>query len=164
MLIPYSAYGVATSTSNGPWSTSEAVGAAGADVLTRAIVSRTGLFALSNEETLYFRALQDSDGARFDGACRYRVIGDAPQARWWSVTIYGPDNYLIETPENRYSIGSNDGDGTIDFAIARDAEGLRLPVTDGPFSLTLRLYNPAAAVYENVATTPLPAIIREACS
>ncbi|MGD1884800.1 MAG: DUF1214 domain-containing protein [Paracoccaceae bacterium] len=163
LWIPNTAYGVVTSIKNGSWSTSEAVGTAQAGVLTRAIVARTGLFALSKEETIYYRAVEDSDGVPFDGACRYRVIGDAPQARWWSITIYGADNYLIETPENRYSIGSKDVGGTIDFAIAGDAEGLWLPVADGPFSLTMRLYNPVAAVYENLATTPLPAIIREGC-
>lgn len=161
--MPQNAFGIATPTKNGSWTTSEAVGSTNAGIFTRAAVARTGLFALAKDETLYFRAIEDSEGARLVGACSYRVLGEAPAARWWSITIYGADNYLIETEENRYSIGSNDVGSAINFVISQESEGVWLPVADGPFSLTLRLYNPEAAVYENLAATPLPKIIREVC-
>ena len=154
---------------NGPWTTSLAAGGVGADMYTRDYVAVTGLLALSKEETIYFGADKDSTGAALDGHCTYRIEGHDPDARWWSITLYARDNYLIPNPSNRYSVSQTN--------VVRNAEGawiVRLSSTEEPnnwiatspdgFQITLRLYNPGEAVRKDPATAPLPSIVKEACT
>ena len=39
-----------------------------------------------------------------DGDCRYEIAGRDPDTRWWSVTAYGADDFLIPNSANRYSM------------------------------------------------------------
>ena len=157
---------------NGPWATNTKIGTAAADPWTRAAVAIAGLLALSPEETLYFTAFTDAAGAPLRSSHCYRITGRDPSARWWSITAYGADHYLIPNPENRWSISktsvARDADGGFTIAAGRSAPapnplpiGTREP--DAPFSLTLRLYQPTPEVAAAPATTPLPAIEAEAC-
>ena len=50
---------------SGPWQTSMVTGSSDADPWTRAQVARRGLLALAPEETLYYNATTDSEGAYF---------------------------------------------------------------------------------------------------
>lgn len=156
--------GGAANIQNGPWRTSDRYGAPNADLLTRAIVARVGLFALSRKETIYYSARTDSTGAPLDGACQYRVIGPVPAARWWSITAYGANHYLIASEDGRYSVGVRDMPANeIDFVIAHRTQGALSPPLKGPFSLTMRIYDPSPATYENLSDAPLPDIVREGC-
>lgn len=158
------------STRNGPWRTSITTGSAAANPWQRAAVALAGLYALSPQEAVYFTAFTDSSGAALRGECRYRVQGQIPSARWWSVTVYGADHYLVPNPEHRYAQSAGTlparADGSIDIAVAADASGpgtLPSPAS-GPYSLTLRLYNPPAGMLSALATTPLPRIVPEGCA
>jgi hypothetical protein len=93
--------------SNGPWRTSLSTGSADSDLYTRASVALHGLLALNRSETIYYTAATDSSGAVLDGACAYDIVGRDPDARWWSITAYGSDDYLIPNPVDRYSISKN---------------------------------------------------------
>lgn len=157
---------------NGPWTTNLAIGSAAADPWTRASVAIAGLFALSREETLYFTAFTDSHGVPLRSSRCYRIAGRDPGARWWSITAYGADHYLIANPENRYSVSMHgvvrDADGGFAIYAGRAAPAPNpLPIgareADAPFSLTLRLYNPSPEAVAAPATTPLPGIETEAC-
>lgn len=157
---------------NGPWATNTTIGSAAADPWTRASVAVAGLLALSREETLYFTASTDSAGMPLRSARCYRIAGHDPAARWWSITAYGPDHFLIANPENRFSISktqvSRDPDGTFVISAGMPAPApnplpLGVREADAPFSLTLRLYNPAPEAAAAPATTPLPSIEAEAC-
>lgn len=157
---------------NGPWATNTAIGSAAADPWTRASVAVAGLLALSRKETLYFTASTDSAGMPLRSARCYRIAGRDPAARWWSISAYGADHFLIANPESRFSVSKTQ--------VARDPEGAfvisagssapapnPLPIgareADAPFSLTLRLYNPTPEASAAPATTPLPSIEAEAC-
>jgi hypothetical protein len=154
---------------NGPWTTSLTTGGTDADMYTRDFVALTGLFALNKDETIYFGANGDSAGAPLDGHCTYRIEGRDPDTRWWSVTLYGKDNFLIPNPSNRYSVSQSN--------VVRAADGsfvIRISTTEEPnnwiaaspdgFQITLRLYNPGASVKTNPATAVLPSIVKEACT
>lgn len=154
---------------NGPWTTSLATGGAGADMYTRAFVALTGLLALNKNETIYFGAQKDSAGEPLDGHCSYRIEGRDPDTRWWSITLYGGDDFLIPNPANRYSVSQTNvvraADGAFVIRLSTVEEtGNWIATSPEGFQITLRLYNPGALVKDNPATTPLPAIVKEACT
>jgi len=152
---------------NGPWRTNLAVGSNQADPYTRAWVAVHGLLALNSSETIYLHAYNDSSGQLFNGDNVYRIEGKAPDARWWSITLYGADDFLITNEISRYSYGSNtvtfDKDGKFTIYISKTQKpGDWLPLGDQKtFSLSLRLYNPGESVRKNPATVELPRIVKE---
>ena len=154
---------------NGPWTTSLATGGVKADQYTRAYVALTGLLALNKDETIYFGANKDSAGEALDGHCTYRMEGSDPDARWWSITLYGADNFLIPNAANRFSISKNSVTRTADGAFvirlsSVEETGNWIATAPDGFQITLRLYNPGPTVKENPGAAPLPSIVKEACT
>jgi hypothetical protein len=158
-----------TAIRNGPWRTSITTGRSEANLYERAAVAIAGLYALAPAETVYYTAFADSDGQPLDGRCDYRVTGRALPSRWWSLTMYGADSYLVANAAGIYSRHASnlalDADGGYAVAVSAHAkQGNWLPApAQGAFSITLRLYNPAPAVYDNLTTIARPAIARESC-
>jgi hypothetical protein len=153
---------------NGPWKTSLTTGSSEGGMYQRASVAVHGLLALNRSETIYYTANTDSAGARLSGACTYLVVGRDPPTRWWSITAYGADDYLIANPAGRYSVSMNSvqraGDGTFRVTVAKAGSGANwIPPGDGPFSLSIRLYNPDAKVAADPAHVVLPIITKEGC-
>ena len=135
----------------------------------RALVARTGLFALNKSETIYFVSDTDGNGQPLHSNCDYRIEGQDIQTRWWSITAYGADHFLIANEKTRYSFNGQDviraSDGTYRILMSSTAQsGNWLPTgNQEQLYLALRLYNPQPAVYENPAGLELPQIIREEC-
>ncbi len=154
----------------GPWRTSPATGSENAGPTLRAIIAANGLLALTHKEAIYFVAATDSSGSFLSGSCRYRVEGRDPDARWWSLTVYGLDRFLIPNPAKRYSAsGANvtrDAQGrfTIRLASAAQAGNWIFVVPGHQFLLNLRAYNPSPAMLANPGGAELPSIIREGCA
>lgn len=161
----------AQSVANGAWRTSAHVGAASADPSLRAVVALTGLLALNQSETIYYTAMTDDAGAPLRSECTYRVEGTDPAARWWSITAYAADSYLIPNPEKAYSVDRTrvrrDGDGRFRIRVGGppgDANHIATGAPGEDISLTLRLYHPDAGVAADLAGTPLPTIHAEGCA
>jgi hypothetical protein len=154
---------------NGAWRTNLAIGSSGAGMYTRALVAKTGLFALNKSETIYFIADIDDSGRPLNSGCDYRIEGQDIDARWWSITVYGEDHFLIANPKNRYSFNGRDvmrnADRTYRILMsATPKAGNWLPAgNQNQLYLALRLYNPAPSVYQNPAGVELPRIIMERC-
>jgi hypothetical protein len=160
---------------DGPWHTSLDIGSKAGGALLRARVALHGLFALGRKETVYYSATTDSDGTPLSGDCSYRINGRDPKARWWSMTAYGADDFLIPNRWHIYSISrsalvrKHDGRfvGWISPRRPKDDKDKDLPnwipVSDAPFSLTLRLYNPDADVVAAPTRAGLPQIKRWSC-
>ncbi|MEP0070005.1 DUF1214 domain-containing protein [Pyruvatibacter sp.] len=157
---------------NGPWYTSTAIGSAASDPYTRAQIALTGLLALNKSEAVYFTATQDDDGRPLSGACTYEVTGRNLAARWWSITAYGSDHYLMNNKQERFSY--NVASLGLRFApiakwrinvSASEQQSNWLPVKKNDFfSLTLRLYNPSAQIVGNLENVGLPEIKRMSCT
>lgn len=153
---------------NGPWITNLAAGGPDADIYTRTNIAITGLLALNKDETIYYNATTDSAGDALVGTCTYRLEGRDPEARWWSATVYGDDHFLIDTPTKRYSISKTsvvraaDQSFVVRLSTSEEANNWIAIPPDG-FQVTLRLYNPGAAVKDDPANAPLPAIVKEGC-
>jgi hypothetical protein len=153
---------------DGPWHTSLNTGSSEGGPYLRARIAVHGLLALSREETVYYTTLSDSDGAALDGNCVYHLEGHDPPTRWWSITTYGADDFLIPNDANRYSASMNslarDADGSFKVTLSKaKAEGDWIPVAPGRFHLTVRLYNPQADVIADPAHVALPAIKKAGC-
>jgi len=154
---------------NGPWRTSLAVGSPRAGMYLRAWVALNGLFALNKTETVYFFADTDEDGQSLRSVCDYRVEGRDIAARWWSITVYGADNYLIPNTAMRYAFNgrniAKNADGRYTILMSSTPRtGNWLPSgNQDQLHLALRLYNPLPEVYQKPAELELPRIIKEAC-
>jgi hypothetical protein len=154
--------------SDGPWQTSLLTGSSEGGPYLRALIAVHGLLALGREETIYYTAARDSDGDVLDGNCSYQLEGRDPPTRWWSITAYGADDFLIPNTADLYSVSMNSvarrDDGTFVVTLSqRPAEGNWIPVGPGPFNLTARLYNPQADVVADPAQVALPAIKKAIC-
>jgi hypothetical protein len=154
--------------SDGPWSTSLDTGSSEGDLYLRARIAVHGLLALSREETVYYSTLRDGDGADLLGNCSYRLEGRDPPARWWSITAYGADDFLIPNDANLYSVSKNsiarEADGSFAVTLSNaKADGNWIPIAPGRFNLTIRLYNPTHDVIADPAHVALPTIRKETC-
>ncbi|HEY1708054.1 MAG TPA: DUF1214 domain-containing protein [Rhizomicrobium sp.] len=153
---------------DGPWRTSLEAGSNEGNMYLRAAVAVHGFLALNRHETMYYTANTDSEGVRLDSRCTYRVKGNDPKTRWWSITAYGIDDYLIPNAQHRYSVSKNsvarDPDGSFSVMLSRNDGGENwIPLVRGLFSISLRLYNPDPGVAADPAHVVLPIIEREVC-
>ena len=158
---------------NGPWHSPENAGTDRADPGTRAVIALRGLLALPASEAVYFNAAVDSDGRPLKGSCNYRVTGGALPTRWWTLTAYDADGYLIPNRDHLYSVGSaamsplEKGNWTVSIGPkppATDASRWVATEEDAPFELTLRAYHPKPALLADRAHIALPKIVREGCA
>ena len=148
----------------GPWQTSLVTGGADADMYTRTQVALTGLLALNRSETTYFVATRDDAGRPLRARCDYDVSGASIDARWWSITAYADDNFLIENPADRFSFNINtarpEPDGRFALALGpRQRVGNWLPTGEtGGFNLLIRAYNPSSEFTSDPKNAKLPEI------
>ncbi|HTZ34836.1 MAG TPA: DUF1254 domain-containing protein [Stellaceae bacterium] len=149
-----------------------AVGDFGTDYLLRAQCALAGLGLLPREEAMYFTTATDAGGAPLDGRSRYvlrfRPDGLPPVDAFWSLTVYRTDEsnrrWLVPNAIGRYSIGSHTpalrrrADGGLEIAIQEEAPDAGtenwLPAPRGPFMLTLRAYQPHAALLDGDYAIP----------
>lgn len=165
--------GLGSDVSVGPWETDLTIGSTQADPYTRARVAVAGLLALNRNETIYFTAGRDDAGDKLRASCSYKITGVDPLARWWSITLYGEDHYLVPNPQNRYSVGGEtvqrNADGSFVISVGPEETGGNwIPTGDGQngdtFTLTLRLYNPDEKAARDPGGISLPQIAKEACT
>ena len=159
---------------NGEWQTNVNMGSPDASSYLRAAIAAKGLMALRREEVIYFYVERDADGDALTADCDYELVGLPPDAHWWSVTVYGEDNFLIDNDWDLYSASGSSlalkDDGSFSIRLSAEQQpGNWIPTVGSDssagsgFNLTLRLYNPSEDVYSNLATTPLPRIARMGC-
>ncbi|MBO6633701.1 DUF1214 domain-containing protein [Parvibaculum sp.] len=172
VILVLRAGGLGNEVTVGPWETSLVTGSSQADPYTRARVAIGGLLALNRSETIYFTAPRDDAGDTLRVSCSYKVIGSDLPARWWSITLYGEDHYLVSNLQDRYSFGgetvAREKDGSFVITVSPDeTDGNWIPTGGGQngdtFTLTLRLYNPDERAAQNPGGIVLPRIAKEAC-
>lgn len=140
------------------------------DPYARAILARTGEIPLALGEGIALVAEVDGDGRPLDAACRYRIAGLTPAARYWTLTLYGPDGRPVRTPLERSGFTSSevlrDAEGRFEIAIARmpqPGNWLQAPEA-GRLRAILRLYDtPVAGSLSWLDPGSLPAVRREGC-
>jgi hypothetical protein len=134
----------------------------------RAAVAVWGLGANPPEESLYPTCSTDVNGEALTGSRRYRIHfepGQSPPVRaFWSLTAYDLQGYTVANDLRRYAVGDLTGlvvndDGSCDVYLAHSALSDEwgpnwLPVPDGRFVLTLRLYLPERSVFDRSWNPP----------
>lgn len=132
------------------------IGSYGTNYQLRALLALIGLGANLNADASYPNCQVDVDGNKLNGQNKYVIHFDKDQTppvnAFWSLTMYGPDELLVDNPINRYVLGDRspmkfNADGSLDIYIqherpGKDKEANWLPAPDGPFSVTMRLYWP----------------------
>jgi hypothetical protein len=148
-------------TDNG-WSVAPNIGTYGTDYALRANTAKVVFGANLPQDTLY--ALRTG----IDAGGRYRLRfapGQLPPAdAFWSISVYGPDQYFVANPANLYAVGHETPvvpgpDGTVDIAIQSTRPevpaGNWLPIpTSGKFTLAMRLYAPRKAALDGTWRPP----------
>ncbi|MCX5497623.1 DUF1214 domain-containing protein [Kaistia dalseonensis] len=153
----------------GEWTAWPDSGSANADPYTEAMLARSGEVPLGSGEGLAFTAEADRNGARLSGRCSYRIVGQTPAARLWTLTAYDGDGHLMENPANRTGFHSREilrrEDGSFVIQVSPHVEpGNWLPVeTDRALRLVLRIYD-TPLTSGGVGDAILPSIERVSCS
>ncbi len=141
----------------------------GFDYLSRAIVEANGFLINQPEEAVYPGSLADSKGDPFAGSKKYRIVfpagGLPPHDAFWSLNAYDARTVdLIPNPIRRYGISDSStklvkrSDGAVEIRVQREQPKEKdvnwLPVGDGPFFLTFRIYQPRPEVLDGRYTLP----------
>lgn len=140
----------------------------------RAVVSQVGFGANKGEYAVYQNASRDAEQRLYTSDHLYKITFPAddlpPVNAFWSLTVYGSDGFLAENqaPEvlgfERHSVGSNsnaeynpDGSLTVYFSHL-PPEGVPmanwLPVPDGEYQVTMRLYDPGESILNGTWQAP----------
>ncbi len=150
---------------NGSWRGHNLVDV-GKEKLLTARIAVTALYALRPDETLYLIAREDDQGRLLFSEHDYIIKGVPIASRYWSITLYGEDFFLMPNEINRYNFNMRNlhYESDSSFAIhisSKKEEGNWLPSGNkGKFCLALRLYLPEKKLYDSIKTVHLPSIQR----
>ncbi|MDW3646494.1 MAG: DUF1214 domain-containing protein [Bacteroidia bacterium] len=150
---------------NGPWRFAPKMDLA-ENQYQRALIARVGLFALLESEVLYYALTEDENGDPLSSDHIYELTGESFDARYWSFTLYGEDDFLIPNEEKRFTLNEvnmvfeDSLKNSYQFYLSQEAYGKNwIPSGDAvEMSLLLRLYNPSPDIYERAGEISLPQI------
>ncbi len=141
-----------------------------ADPYSRARFSRDSDLALGRAEGLVFTARRDDGGDILLRECAYRIEGEMPPARFWTLSARDAGNGVIRIGGGRSpALHSQALLRRPDNSVAVTVSGRPAPENwlaldgAGPFSLALTLYDTAIASSARIAEVELPRIVREGC-
>ena len=144
-------------------------------IYTRAAVAAAGTFASKKPEQAYYQTEIDIEDQPLNGNCLYRLSGEDIESRWWSITAYANDGFLIENTEKLYSYNSetinynaNGGFeiyflGDNDFITDVSNENWLRVNQDENFNISLRIYYPGEEFFSNLRRVNLPIIEKVKC-
>lgn len=143
----------------------------GTDYFTRTAVARSNILVNAPIETKYYYQDLDVNGARLNGANRYRVTFTKDQTPpvngFWSLTLYNEYHFFSPNAIRRYSVGTKNkdlklaADGSLTICVQADepndsvqrANWLPAP-KNADFSLYMRAYGPKTPVVDGSWTPP----------
>lgn len=157
----------------GSWRAYPKAGTAEADPYSVAIYTRGAVVPLASGEGLALVAREDRSGHLLDPTCIYRISGQTPTARLWTMTATDGDGHLVETRPGRVHLDSQNllrnPDGSFEINAASEPHsGNWLPLaasanaSDG-MRFVLRLYDAPVTTGAALDGITLPVIERLGC-
>ena len=155
----------------GPWEAFPALHTADADPYAKSHRARAGRLLYGTAEGLVFSAAEDSGGTRLAGGCSYRIHGQTPPARLWTLFAAGEDGKPLGGPPglpaaiNSWTV-LREADSSFSVTVSRDAVSgnwLALPPSAERFRLVLTLLDSPAAGNSGLIDLSMPAIDKIGC-
>lgn len=152
----------------GAWTAFPNIGSPDADPYSRARTSREGILALGSAEGIAFTATTDSAGDTLRSECSYRIEGDVPASRFWTL-VATTDQPAEENPQrlpalNSLSILRRPDNSFAITAAAHPADGNWLAISGGgPMSLLLTVYDTNIASGSEFTEISMPDIKSIGC-
>lgn len=154
----------------GPWVANPSAGAPDADPYSKARLAKIGNLTLGLGEGVQFTADRDAAGRPLRRECQYRLAGQTPAARVWTIAPYSQEGRLIQPGSGRVAwLTSNNlmraEDNSFAIAVgprARAGNWLATAGT-GPLVLSLSLYDTPVSAASGVANVELPELTLETC-
>ena len=155
----------------GAWTAFPDIGTPEADPYTNARVAREGVLALGRAEGLAFVAAHDSADQPLLRECAYRIEGNLPVARFW--TLYAADQSLdfIRTGKLRpaalqsYQVLRRPDNSVLVDASRSPAPGNWLITSgEGPMYFVLTFYDTPIASSTGLSGIELPRIVPRGCN
>lgn len=154
----------------GQWTAWPKAGSRDADPYTRARMAALGEVPLGAAEGIAFHGRQDQDGNPLLLECTYRLQGETPNARFWTLSAQGKDSRSLRNDSGRVSATHSRrllfrADGTFDLSVGPAAQPGNWMETSGqgPFELVLRLYDSQFSGSSDLATPRMPSIRLMGC-
>ncbi|MBO9097805.1 MULTISPECIES: DUF1214 domain-containing protein [unclassified Rhizobium] len=154
----------------GAWQAFPALHTADADPYAKSHRARDGRLLYGTAEGLEFTAGDDDGHDRLSAGCRYRISGQTPPARLWTLFSVAPDGkQLAAQPGRPAAINSwnvlRDSDSSFSIVVSKDAAAgnwLALPPA-GNFKLVLTLLDTPAAGSAGLIDLSMPKVEKIGC-
>lgn len=154
----------------GAWEAFPEIGTGAADPYARAHRSISGTLLYGTAEGLVFTATTDDAGNRLDSHCDYRIFGQMPHARLWTLHATDVQGRALRSAEGRPDALVSTGvlrmppHGTV-IDVSQQPQPynwLALPPATG-FRLVLTLLDTPAGTSADLAGTDMPRIEKAGC-
>jgi len=154
----------------GAWQAWPNAGTLEVDPYSRARLARNGEIPLGSGEGLMLLALEDDRGGPLVANCEYRIAGQTPPARLWTVTIEDEDGRVVPAPDGLAALSSDvllrQPDGSFEIVLARAPRAGNWISTESAtrFRIVVRLYDTTARTGTALTTLSMPRIVRDRCA
>jgi len=154
----------------GAWQAFPEMQTADADPYAKSHRARAGRLLYGTAEGLVFTASDDDSRARLTASCSYRISGQTPPARLWTLFIAGNDGQPIEAGAGRPStinswVVLRNPDSSFSITVSPNAQAgnwLALPAT-GNFRLVWTLLDSPAASSSGLIDLTMPKLEKIGC-
>jgi hypothetical protein len=154
----------------GAWQAFPEMQTADADPYAKSHRARAGRLLYGTAEGLVFTASDDDSGAKLTASCTYRISGQTPPARLWTLFIAGNDARPIEDAADRPStinswVVLRKPDSTFSITVSSSAQSgnwLALPQA-GNFRLVWTLLDSPAASNSGLIDLSMPKLEKIGC-
>lgn len=151
---------------NGVWLANKEMNM-GEDKLLTAQIALGATFAIQPSEVIYMIAMADNKGNTLNSGQDYVIKGKKEwlRARYWSITLYGGDHFLIPNEIDKFSFNvantqfEQDGSFKIHVSPTEKAGNWLPSGQEEKMFFLLRMYHPDKSVYKNIEQIELPDII-----
>jgi hypothetical protein len=154
----------------GAWQAWPNAGTVNVDPYSRARLARTGEIPLGSGEGLTLLAQTDDLGAPLTSRCNYRIAGQTPPARLWTLAVEDANGRAIVDRGELGALASDvllrTSDGGFEIALSSDPKAGNWISTDDAirFRVVVRLYDTTVRTVTALTTLTMPRILREGCA